>query len=122
MRKIQLLDGGLGQEIFRRSGMPAHPLWSTKVMMDQPEIVKEVHKDFLQAGARILTINSYTCTPTRLARDGQLEWFERLQVQACRIARQAVEESEVPSAEVKSPAVCLRSLAVMHGMNVRFIL
>lgn len=118
MRKIQLLDGGLGQEIFRRSGKPAHPLWSAKVMMDRPDIVKEVHKDFLRAGARIMTVNSYTCTPTRLARDGQLEWFERLQVQACRIARQAVEESEVPSAEVQI-AGCLPPLIGSYAVDGR---
>jgi len=118
MRKIQLLDGGLGQEIFQRSGMPAHPLWSAKVMMDAPEIVKEVHKDFLRAGARILTINSYTCTPTRLARDGQLEWFERLQEQACRIARQAVDESQVPADEVRI-AGCLPPLIGSYARDER---
>ncbi|NBB88567.1 MAG: homocysteine S-methyltransferase [Bacteroidetes bacterium] len=118
MRKIQLLDGGLGQEIFRRSGKPAHPLWSTKVMMDQPEIVKEVHQDFLRAGARILTINSYTCTPTRLARDGQLEWFERLQEQACCIARDAVDESQVPSDEVRI-AGCLPPLVGSYARDER---
>lgn len=118
MRKIQLLDGGLGQEIFRRSGKPAHPLWSAKVMMDEPEIVKEVHKDFLRAGARILTINTYTCTPTRLARDGKLEWFERLQKQACRIARQAVDESQVPAEEV-SIAGCLPPLIGSYARDER---
>ncbi len=89
MQKVILLDGGMGQEIFRRAKQPAHPMWSAKVMMDQPEIVKEVHLDFLKAGARIATINSYTCTPTRLKRDGQAEWFEKLQKLAIRIASEA---------------------------------
>lgn len=92
MKNCCLLDGGLGQEVYRRAGKPAHPMWSAKVMMDQPDIVKEVHKDFIRAGARIITINSYTCTPTRLQRDGKIEWFEKLQRQASNIALEARDE------------------------------
>lgn len=92
MKDIVLLDGGLGQEIFRRAGKPAHPLWSARVMMDQPEIVKKVHQDFIKAGARIITVNSYTCTPTRLQRDGQIQWFEKLQKLALRMAWEARDE------------------------------
>ncbi|MDF9799351.1 homocysteine S-methyltransferase [Catalinimonas alkaloidigena] len=92
MRDILLLDGGLGQEIFQRAGKPAHPLWSARVMMDNPEIVKEVHQDFIKAGAKIITVNSYSCTPTRLLRDGQLQWFERLQQLALKMASEARDE------------------------------
>jgi len=93
MQKIVLLDGGLGQEIFRRSGKPAHPLWSVQVMMEQPEVVQAVYQDFIKAGARIITLNTYSATPTRLRRDGQLEWFEKLQRKALAIAQDARDES-----------------------------
>jgi S-methylmethionine-dependent homocysteine/selenocysteine methylase len=89
MKNIVLLDGGVGQEIYRRAGEPAHPLWSAKVMMRQPDIVKEVHQDFIRAGAGVLTANSYTCTPTRLKRDGEESWFEKLQLQALSLASDA---------------------------------
>ncbi|MFO8001068.1 MAG: homocysteine S-methyltransferase family protein, partial [Marinilabilia sp.] len=92
MKNICLLDGGTGQEIYNRSRKSAHPLWSAKVMMESPDIVKEVHKDFIKAGARILTINSYTITPTRLRRDGDVEWFKKLQLQATEIALKARDE------------------------------
>lgn len=86
---ITLLDGGLGQEIFRRSGKPAHPLWSCHVMMEQPEVVFAVHRDFIAAGADVLTINSYTATPARLARDGDVNWFDSIQAKAVELAKQA---------------------------------
>ncbi|NBC26256.1 MAG: homocysteine S-methyltransferase [Bacteroidetes bacterium] len=89
MKNICLLDGGTGQEIYRRSRKSAHPLWSAKVMMDRPDIVKEVHKEFIKAGACIVTINSYTITPTRLRRDGEIDWFKKLQLQASEIALNA---------------------------------
>jgi S-methylmethionine-dependent homocysteine/selenocysteine methylase len=65
---VGFLDGGVGQEIFQRAGKPRHPLWSVEVMMNQPEIVREVHSDYLHAGAKTLCLNTYTATPTRLKR------------------------------------------------------
>ncbi|TVS19316.1 MAG: homocysteine S-methyltransferase, partial [Gammaproteobacteria bacterium] len=48
-----LLDGGLGQELVRRSGRPPTPLWATQVMLDRPELVQAIHDDFFTAGAEI---------------------------------------------------------------------
>ena len=109
MKDIILLDGGLGQEVFHRASQPAHPLWSAKVMMDQPQIVKEVHRDFIKAGAKIITVNNYTCTPTRLQRDGLPEWFEKLQKMALRVAQEARDELGPQAANVQI-AGCLPPL------------
>ncbi|MDE0392514.1 MAG: homocysteine S-methyltransferase family protein [Rhodospirillales bacterium] len=75
---IVLLDGGVGQELHRRSTIPAAPLWSVQVMMDEPHLVEAVHLDFIEAGARIITTNTYTATPHRLTREGVAEKFEAL--------------------------------------------
>jgi S-methylmethionine-dependent homocysteine/selenocysteine methylase len=96
MQNVVLLDGGLGQEIYKRAARTAHPLWSAHIMMDQPELVKAVHQDFIRAGAQIITLNSYTCTPTRLSRDADLSWFETLQQQAVQIATAARDELGEP--------------------------
>ena len=65
MADIIFLDGGLGQEINKRSSKTkSHPLWSLKVMYDEPEIVSKVHLDFINAGAKVLSLNTYTATPT----------------------------------------------------------
>jgi len=106
---ITLLDGGLGQEIYKRSKLPAHPLWSIKVMMEDGDVVQEVHQDFIQAGARILTLNTYTATPTRLRRDGQLEWLSPLQAKAYELADAARKASGEPHGEVQL-AGCLPPL------------
>jgi S-methylmethionine-dependent homocysteine/selenocysteine methylase len=106
---ITLLDGGLGQEIQKRSKQSAHPLWSVKIMMDKPEIVQAVEEDFIRAGARILTLNTYAATPTRLARDGDAKWFEPLQNKAFKIALAAREASGEPHGKVRL-AGCLPPL------------
>ena len=65
MGDIVLLDGGLGQEISLRYKGQTHPLWSIKVMLEQPEIMLDVHRDFIRAGAKVPHLNTYTATPTR---------------------------------------------------------
>ena len=64
--QITLLDGGTGQEIYRRSKLTEGPLWSVEAMLNEPEIVTQVHQDFIAAGSEICTLNTYTATPTRL--------------------------------------------------------
>jgi homocysteine S-methyltransferase len=60
MSEIALLDGGLGQEINKRSRNDTHPLWSVKVMFDSPDIVCDVHSDFILSGARVICLNTYS--------------------------------------------------------------
>lgn len=66
MTQITLLDGGMGQELIRRSGQPAAPRWSTQVMMDRPGLVAEVHAAYADAGATVATTNGYAIHRDRL--------------------------------------------------------
>lgn len=95
MTKIVLLDGGMGQELVARSSAPPSSLWSAKVMMDEPHIVEAVHRDYIEAGAKVLTLNSYSATPERLKRDASEELFRPLQAKAVEIAQAARGDSEV---------------------------
>ena len=90
---IALLDGGVGQELHRRATGPSAPLWSTQVMVDEPALVETVHLEFIEAGARIITVNSYSATPHRLARAGRLGMFGALQNAALRAAQAARDRS-----------------------------
>ncbi|MGB0438582.1 MAG: homocysteine S-methyltransferase family protein, partial [Paracoccaceae bacterium] len=46
MTRVTLLDGGMGQELIARSPDAPTPLWSTRVMLDHPDIVRAVHDDY----------------------------------------------------------------------------
>lgn len=70
MSDITLLDGSIGQELVKRSTAPATNLWSTSVMMDQPDLVRGVHADYFAAGATIASTNTYAVHRNRLARAG----------------------------------------------------
>ena len=95
MTRITLLDGGMGQELVRRSAQPAHPMWSAHVMIDEPEIVQATHADYLRAGARVLTLNTYSTTPGRFARFAMAEQFAPMQRRAFELARAAIEATGI---------------------------
>ena len=89
-RSIVLLDGGMGQELTRRSPDPVTALWGAAVLRDHPALVQELHEDFLRAGARIITLNAYTLTHQRLALKGAKGMFAELQERACELASEAI--------------------------------
>lgn len=90
---VVLLDGGMGQELRKRSSRPVSPLWSAQVMLDEPHLVTAAHRDFIEAGAQVIKLNTYSATPLRLARDGDPSMFEPLYAAALSAAHQASEES-----------------------------
>ncbi|MEM6758117.1 MAG: homocysteine S-methyltransferase family protein [Pseudomonadota bacterium] len=66
MTDITLLDGGMGQELIRRSGKPATPLWATQYLLDDPGIVADVHRHYADVGATVATSNTYAIHRDRL--------------------------------------------------------
>jgi len=109
MTSVILKDGGTGQELLARSSMPPHPLWSCKVMMEEPEVVQGVHADYIRAGARLITLNTYSVTPERLAREGEGGRFAEFQRRAIDLVQAARDEVGVEGVRI---AACLPPL---HG-------
>lgn len=78
MSEIVLLDGSIGQELVQRAGDKPTPLWSTTVMMEHPELLPQIHRDYFAAGATIATTNTYAVHRDRL-RNARIEnQFEAL--------------------------------------------
>jgi homocysteine S-methyltransferase len=114
MTSIAFLDGGLGQEINKRSTQEtSHPLWSVKVMHDEPEIVISAHKDFLLAGAKVIGLNNYTASITRLSRHGFGDKFEETHQLAIQLMNTAITESGL-ARETINIAGCLPPLAASY--------
>jgi len=89
MTDITLLDGGMGQELVARSGDDPTPLWATRVMLDHPGLVREIHADYFTAGASIATTNTYAIHHDRLDRVGLDSMFHALHLRALAEAHEA---------------------------------
>jgi len=94
-----LLDGATGTEIERRSALPAAtalPLWSTHALLRDTALLREIHRDYVRAGAEILTANTFRTQRRTLSRAGLGERSDELTARAVAIARAAVDEAAPP--------------------------
>jgi homocysteine S-methyltransferase len=57
-----LLDGGLATALEARGQKLADSLWSARVLLDAPEVVRAVHRDYLGAGADCIATVTYQAT------------------------------------------------------------
>ena len=64
-----ILDGGLGRELQARGAPFRQPEWSALALMEGPEYVRAAHDAFLEAGADIITTNSYAIVPFHVGAD-----------------------------------------------------
>lgn len=56
---MQILDGAMGTELRRRGFELRAPLFASAAIREAPELCVQVHRDYLRAGARILTTNTF---------------------------------------------------------------
>ena len=90
---MKILDGGFGRELARRGAPFRQPEWSALALTEAPEIVKEVHLDFIHAGAEVITTNNYAVVPFHIGQDRFDHEVTTLVQVAVDQAKQAVLES-----------------------------
>lgn len=65
-----VLDGGLATELERRGADLRDPLWSAKVLVEEPERIADVHRAYVDAGAEVVITASYQASFEGLAARG----------------------------------------------------
>ncbi|MEN7461105.1 homocysteine S-methyltransferase [Pantoea dispersa] len=65
-----ILDGALATELEARGCNLADTLWSAKVLMENPELIYQVHYDYFAAGSNVAITASYQATPLGFAARG----------------------------------------------------
>ena len=65
-----VLDGAMATELEARGCNLADSLWSAKVLMENPELIRDVHLDYYRAGAQVAITASYQATPAGFAARG----------------------------------------------------
>ncbi|HEX9641519.1 MAG TPA: bifunctional homocysteine S-methyltransferase/methylenetetrahydrofolate reductase [Candidatus Krumholzibacteria bacterium] len=82
-----LFDGAIGTELYRRGVFLTSNF--EELCLTRPSLVKEVHRDYLKAGAEIITTNSYGAGRKRLEKFGLEEKVGEINRAAAEIAREA---------------------------------
>ena len=87
---VVLLDGGLATRLEAHGQELNDPLWSARVLLDAPEVVRAVHREYLEAGADCIATVTYQATFEGLAARGlQDADAEALLLGAVRLAVEA---------------------------------
>ncbi len=85
-----LMDGAMGTELERR-GVPIEGSgWSALALRDHAEVIREIHEDYIKAGARLHIINSFALARHVLEPLGLGHEFENLNRRAMALFNDAV--------------------------------
>jgi len=126
-----LLSGALGTELLRRKVPTPMPLWAADALLHAPEVVRRIHADYVRAGARLVTANTFRADRVTLAQVGQAGRTRELNRIAIRLAREGVASARpeaavfiagsiAPIADCYAPDAVPddRTLVVEHGVRV----
>lgn len=80
-----LVDGGLGTHLEAQGHDISGPLWSARVLRENPALIESAHVDFFAAGAQVATAASYQVTFDVLGEEA-----EKLLRRSVAVAREAV--------------------------------
>src|SRR5262245_26537808 len=56
---VLILDGGLATELEKRGADLDDPLWSARLLIEDPDLIRQVHHDYYAAGADVAVTASY---------------------------------------------------------------
>jgi|TARA_B110000438_G_C15788484_1_gene639560 S-methylmethionine-dependent homocysteine/selenocysteine methylase len=90
-----ILDGGMGRELERIGAPFQQPEWSAHALIESPHYVSEVHRNFINAGAEIITTNTYALVPFHIGEKRFKEQGAELIKLAAKLARDCVNENDV---------------------------
>ena len=89
-----VLDGGLASELARRGADLHDDLWSARILLEDPNLIRAVYAAYYAAGADVAITASYQASFEGFARRGlDRDDAERLLRLSVRLARQAADEA-----------------------------
>ncbi len=105
--EVLLADGAWGTEFHRRGLMQGNP--SDEWNLSHPEMVREVTREYLEAGATVILTNTFGASRIRLEQHGLADRAHAINLAAARIAREVVGSHAVVAGDL---GPCGRLLAL----------
>ena len=91
--KPLILDSALGTELENRGEyLPSFKtsIWSAHCLIHNPEVIKQIHIDNIEAGADVITTSNYQATPELLKREPTALPYEDLAKRSLELCQEAV--------------------------------
>ena len=120
-QRILIIDGAMGTMIQRYKLSEADYRgerfkdWPSDIKgnndllcLTQPQIIKEIHKEYLEAGADIIETNTFNAQKISLADYNMQSLAYEINFEAAKIARAAIHEYTVDNRTIDSRQICCR--------------
>jgi homocysteine S-methyltransferase len=65
-----ILDSAMGTRLEEMGHKLTEPLWSATVLQSEPDDIVQIHKENIEAGAQVITTNTFRTTPYALHKAG----------------------------------------------------
>jgi len=88
-----VIDGATGTELERRGAAMNEKAWCAMASLTDPALLRQVHEDYIRAGARVITANTFSTNRIMLEPAGLGARFEALNRRAVELAREARERT-----------------------------
>ena len=87
-QRVMVLDGGLATALEARGCNLVDELWSARILMEDPDMIREVHLDYLEAGADCISTASYQASIQGFMKRGLDEASARITVSSRALQKQ----------------------------------
>ncbi len=91
--EVVILDGATGTELERRGVPMDDAAWDAAALITHPDTVREVHEDYIRAGADVIITNTFATARHVLEPADMGEQFRELNTRAVTLAKQAQENA-----------------------------
>ena len=85
--RVHVFDGAMGTMLYGR-GVFVNVCYD-ELNLRQPDLVRDIHREYVKAGAEIIETNTFGANPFKLANYGLSDEVERINMEAVRLAREA---------------------------------
>lgn len=93
LTKPLVLDGPMGTLLIERGIDLGSKLWSALALINNPDEVKKIHQEYTEAGADIITTNTFRTNPYAVKSSGTNFSSKELVTKAVNLARDSVSKS-----------------------------
>lgn len=115
-----LVDGAMGSLLYERGVL--HTRSYEELTLSQPELVRAVHRDYVQAGAQLIETNTFGANRVVLARHGLADRVSEVNRAAVELARSAAAGRAQVAGAVGPTGVKFAIATAAERRNARFAL
>ena len=95
-----IMDGAMGSELIKRGAILPQHIWSAHANIEHPNLVKTIHQEYIDSGAKIIIANTFRATPrsyikTGLSMDLAIQKAYSSLNKAIQLAKQAAKDNTI---------------------------